>query len=131
MNAKDEVERLLQQWADRTSKGLQDLILEKHSTDAVIYDVLPPMQYVGTKAYRDSWDDWQPETTGENVFRIENLQVTASDDIAFAFGFIRCGGTLPDGKVFGDLVRATFCLTKSADAWRITHQHISMPRSSE
>jgi ketosteroid isomerase-like protein len=26
-----------------------------------------------------------------------------------------------------DLVRATFCLEKSAGAWRITHQHVSKP----
>jgi hypothetical protein len=41
-------------------KNLQDDILRNHATDAVIYDVLPPMKYDGTEAYRRSWGDWQP-----------------------------------------------------------------------
>ena len=41
--------------------------------------------------------------------------------------FIRCGGTLPDGRTFQDLVRATFCLRKVNDSWVVEHQHVSKP----
>ena len=131
MDANSEIESLLDLWAKRTREGLQKEILENHFKDAIIFDVLAPLQYKGTKAYRDSWDAWQPDTVGESVFQIEDLQITSMQDIGFAHGLIRCGGTTPDGKGFEDIVRATFCLCRSPDGWRIMHQHISIPRRLE
>ena len=127
MNPEVEIADLLHLWAKRTRLGEQDLILAHHAADAVIFDVLPPMQYNGVASYRKSWDDWQPQTTGENIFNLLDLRITASDAAAFAFCQIKCGGTMADGKIFEDLVRATFCLSRTADGWRITHQHISKP----
>jgi ketosteroid isomerase-like protein len=85
------------------------------------------MKYEGADSYRRSWDDWQPDTHGEAMFDFENLTVTAGNDVAFAHGFIRCGGTLADGTAFQDLVRATFCLKKTDGRWLIQHQHVSKP----
>lgn len=119
---------VLEEWARATREGRQDDVLGSHLPDAAIYDVLAPLKYEGTAAYRASWAEWQPETTGEGVFAFEELRVTAGAEVAFAHGVIRCGGTLPNGKTFEDLVRATFCLRKQDGGWRVAHQHISMPR---
>lgn len=126
-NVRD-VRAVLEEWARATREGRQDNVLNNHLADATIYDVLAPLKYEGTDAYRASWAEWQPETTGEGRFGFEELRVTASEDVAFAHGLIRCGGTLPNGKTFEDLVRATFCLRKQDGGWRVAHQHISMPR---
>jgi ketosteroid isomerase-like protein len=123
----EQVREILEQWAKATRTNLHDEILKNHAPDVVIYDVLPPMKYEGTDAYRRSWDDWQPDTQGEGQFDLQDLSVVAGTDVAFAHCFIRCGGALPDGKTFEDLVRATFCLKKTGEAWRIEHQHISKP----
>ena len=48
-------------------------------------------------------------------------------DVAFAHGFIKCGGTLTDGRTFEDLVRATFCLRKASGSWKVAHEHMSKP----
>lgn len=123
----EEVRAILETWAERTRKGQLDHVLENHASDVLIYDVLAPMKYEGAAAYRASWGDWQPDTQGEGKFDVEDLQITAGDDVAFAHAFIRCGGTLPNGKTFEDLVRATFCAKKIDGAWVVTHQHISKP----
>jgi ketosteroid isomerase-like protein len=123
-----EIEHLLHAWAERTRTGQTDAILRDHHPDAVIFDVLAPLQYKGRAAYRQSWGDWQPETQGENIFALEELAVTAGDALAFAHGLLRCGGTTADGKTFQDLVRATFCLRRGPQGWQITHQHISAPK---
>ncbi len=124
-----DISKLLHLWAERTRLGLQDEVLANHDENVVIFDVLPPMQYNGTKAYRDSWAEWQPETVGDSIFELKDLRVTASDKVGFAFSQIHCGGRLPDGKTFEDNVRATFCLVKSDTGWKIVHQHGSMPKS--
>lgn len=85
------------------------------------------MKYEGTEAYRQSWDEWQPQTEGEGVFDLEDLAITAGTEVAFATAFIRCGGTMPDGRTFEDLVRATFGLHKEGDGWRVVHSHVSRP----
>lgn len=85
------------------------------------------MLYKGTDAYRASWDDWQPQTEGDNIFELTDLHVTAGAEVGFASALIRCGGTLKDGRKFEDLVRATFCLQKLSNSWMVTHQHISKP----
>lgn len=123
----EQVRTLLEEWAAATRQNRSNDILANHAADVLIYDVLPPMKYEGAEAYRRSWDDWQPDIQGEGQFNLEDLVVTAGADVAFAHGFIRCGGTLPNGRTFEDLVRATFCLKKVDGDWQITHQHISKP----
>ncbi len=118
---------LLNEWAHNTKLNLQDEILTNHSDDVVIYDVLPPLKYEGKEAYRNSWDEWQPETNGESFFDFQEIQVTAGNNVSFAHGLIHCGGTRPDGTTFEDTVRATFCLEKIENKWTVTHQHISQP----
>ncbi len=125
--AETQVRAVLEDWAKATRQNRQDEILKNHVPDLVIFDVLPPMKYESAESYRQSWGDWQPETQGEGQFDLENLSITASTDLAFAHCFIRCGGTMPDGRTFQDLVRATFCLKKIDGAWKILHQHGSKP----
>jgi ketosteroid isomerase-like protein len=125
--AETQVRAVLENWAKATRQNHQDEILKNHVPDLVIFDVLPPMKYENTESYRQSWNEWQPETQSEGQFDLENLFVTASTDLAFAHCFIRCGGTMPDGQTFQDLVRATFCLKKIDGAWKILHQHVSKP----
>jgi ketosteroid isomerase-like protein len=122
-----EVRTVLEEWAAATRLGRRDDILKHHSTYLVIFDVLPPMKYESAESYRRSWDEWQPDAQGEVVFNLENLTITAGNDVAFAHSFIRCGGAFPDGRTFQDLVRATFCLRKVDGSWVVEHQHVSKP----
>jgi ketosteroid isomerase-like protein len=121
------IRQILEEWAETTRTGQLDLVLSNHYDDALIYDVLPPMKYEGTETYRRSWGDWQPDTAGEGQFELQDLSITAGEGVAFAHGFIQCGGATPEGKTFSDTVRATFCLRKSEGSWKIQHQHISKP----
>lgn len=121
------IRQLLAEWTRVTREGPQDDVLKNHSDDVLIYDVLPPLKYESAAAYRASWDEWQPDTQGDMQFELEDLKVTTSPEVAFAHGFLQCGGTLPDGKSFQDTVRATFCLRKLGGEWKVFHQHISKP----
>ena len=125
--AEAQVRTVLEAWAEATRLGRLDDVLANHAPEARIFDVLPPLSHDGAEAYRRTWDDWQPETQGEAVFHLEGLSITAGEDVAFAHGFLCCGGTLADGRTFRDRVRATFCLARQQGAWRVLHQHISKP----
>ena len=122
-----QVHALLQEWARATREGRQDDVLQHHAADVRLFDVLPPLQYTSAADYRASWDEWQPDTQGEAVFAWQDLHVEAGPALAFAYGLIRCGGTLADGRSFEDVVRATFGLRKVDGGWCVVHQHVSKP----
>jgi ketosteroid isomerase-like protein len=122
-----EVTKVLEAWALATREGRLDDVLRSHDADVVIYDVLPPLRYSSAAEYRASWGDWQPDVEGQGRFELEDLRVTAGADVAFAYGVIQCGGTLPNGTTFQDTVRATFCLVRQEGMWHVVHQHISKP----
>lgn len=122
-----EIRGLLEEWAANIRADRKDKILSRHASDLLIYDVLAPLKYESAEAYRESWDEWQPEHVGETVFELVDLKISASDTVGFASALIRCGGARPDGSVDDDTARATFCLEKRAGAWLVVHQHVSMP----
>lgn len=127
MSDEQQIRQLLEDWAAATRTGRRDEVLANHASDVLIFDVLPPLQYEGAAVYRKSWDEWQPETVSEGSFDLNELQVTAGQDVGFAHALIHCGGTAPDGSTFEDDVRATFCLRKIEGRWQVVHQHVSMP----
>lgn len=129
MTDEQAIHNILIAWGDNTRLDRKDDVLANHAADLLIYDVLPPMKYESAAAYRASWDEWQPETAGEGIFEFQDLKITAGSDVGFAHGFIRCGGTTPNGKKFEDTVRATFCLKKINGEWQVAHQHVSKPLS--
>ncbi|MGB8353088.1 MAG: nuclear transport factor 2 family protein [Chthoniobacteraceae bacterium] len=124
------IRNILEQWAENTRMGNTGAILANHAPSVLIFDVLPPMKYEGTAAYKKSWDEWQPETTGPGIFDLQELHITAGQDVSFAHALIHCGDEHPDGTTFEDWVRGTFCFRKIAGKWQITHQHISMPAAT-
>lgn len=114
------IRTLLERWATTTRRGE---VLVNHSPNVLIYDVLPPMKYEGAEAYRKSWGDWQPETQSEGQFELQDLVIHAGSTVAFAHGLIKCGGVLPSGKKFEDLVRVRSASLRTRHSGRCTPAH--------
>ncbi len=110
-------------WTRATREGRSDDVLSGHAADVVLYDVLPPLHYTSASEYRASWDNWRPDTQGAMRLQLDELEVRAGDDAAFAFGLLRCGGTLPDGKTFSDGARHVLP-RQGRGRWRVVHQHL-------
>jgi ketosteroid isomerase-like protein len=122
-----EIRALLEAWAEATRHDCRDAILADWAPEAVVFDVLPPLRFAGAEAYRRSWDAWQPPFALPSLFELHDLVITAGREVAFAHFLLRCGGTLPDGKLIEDWARATVGLRKAEGRWAVHHQHISMP----
>lgn len=133
MNAKTDtdekaIRQLIEGWAAATRENRKNEILSGHASQAVIFDVLKPLQYKNTASYKRGWARWQPNFEIPSLFKIEQLKLTVGATVAFGHCLIRCGGKLPSGEIIKDVVRATICLKKDRQ-WRVVHQHISMPVS--
>lgn len=55
-----------------------------------------------------------------------DLSVHADDNTAFALGLLDCAGTV-NGRPVEYTLRLTLGLKKTADGWRIVHEHSSEP----
>ena len=115
-------------WADAVHSGDLETVLTDHDPDIVMFDVPPPYDGLrGIDAYRESWPDffeWQRQGA---VFEIVELDVTAGDDVAFAYALVRCGkpedfAANPDNRL-----RMTMGLRKRDGRWVVTHEHGSFP----
>jgi uncharacterized protein (TIGR02246 family) len=123
-----EIRELVERWAAAVHAADLDTVLADHSDDIVMFDVPPPYQGVrGIDAYRETWPpffEWQRRGAS---FEIESLDVTAGDDVAYAYALLRCGmpGELADNP--DNRLRLTLGLTKQNGRWVVRHEHHSFP----
>jgi uncharacterized protein (TIGR02246 family) len=126
-----QIRDLIERWAAAVHAGELDTVLKDHADDIVMFDVPPPENGVrGLEAYRRTWPpffEWQ--RSGAH-FEIVELDVTAGDDVAFAWALLRCG---TEEEVRGDpanRLRLTVGLRRNGDRWVVTHEHHSFPDRS-
>jgi ketosteroid isomerase-like protein len=122
--AERQISALIERWAEAVRRHDIPAILAHHAQDIVMFDLPPPLQSKGMEAYKKTWDLFFQYHEPSQAFDVEELTVTAGDDVAFAFGIMRCGaGPDPEGFPF----RLTVGLRKIEGEWRITHEHHSIP----
>src|SRR6266516_425599 len=84
-----QIRQLVENWAKAVSNKDIDAILAHHSEDIVMYDVPEPFQSVGIDAYRKTWDLFFAFTKS-GVFDIQELHITADENVAFCFAKMKC-----------------------------------------
>ena len=124
--AKTQIKVLIEAWADAVRRHDLSGILAHHDQDIVMFDVPPPLQSRGLDEYKKTWDLFFGYHKPSQAFDIEELAITAGEDVAFAVAVMRCGpGSGPPEGEF--LFRLTIGLRKVDDEWRIAHEHHSVP----
>lgn len=125
---KDQIRKLIEQWAAAVHAGDMDGVLADHAQDIVMFDVPPPYDGVrGIDAYRDTWPDFFRWQAGGAVFEIVSLEVTAGEDVAFAHALLRCGTPDELEAEPENRLRLTLGLRREGGRWIVAHEHHSFP----
>ncbi|OEU87312.1 glyoxalase [Streptomyces abyssalis] len=123
-----QIRELIERWAAAVHEGDMDGVLAAHSDDIVMFDVPPPDDGVrGIESYRATWPpffDWQRQGA---CFEIVSLDVTAGEDVAFAYALARCGTEKELRDDPGNRLRLTIGLRKEGGRWTVSHEHHSFP----
>jgi uncharacterized protein (TIGR02246 family) len=128
MSDEQAIRALITRWANAVHAGDLDTVVADHDRGIVMFDVPPPYDGLrGIDAYRNSWPpffEWQRQGA---EFDIVELDVTAGDDVAFAWALLCCGKpeefeVNPDNRL-----RLTIGLRKINGRWVVTHEHHSFP----
>jgi ketosteroid isomerase-like protein len=122
--AERKIRSQIEAWASAVRRHDVPGILAYHAHDILMFDLPPPLQAKGMEAYRKTWDLFFQYHKPSQAFDIEELAITAGDEVAFAFGIMRCGA---GSKTGGFPFRLTIGLRKIDGEWRVTHEHHSIP----
>ena len=117
-----DIQNLITSWERAIQNGDMDGILAHHSESVLMFDVPEPLQLVGIDDYRKQWEIFfRYGTPSKDVFVIEDLKITAGEEVAFATGLLRIGGSTKP------VCRLTLGFKKVRGKWFIVHEHHSAP----
>jgi len=127
--AESRIKAVIGAWADAVRRHDLSGILAHHEQDIVMFDVPPPLQSRGMDEYKKTWDLFFRYHKPSQAFDIEELAITAGEDVAFAVAIVRCGSGTFSGppEEGGFLFRLTLGLRNINGDWRIAHEHHSVP----
>ncbi len=92
-----------------------------------VFDVIPPRQYVGAKAYSDDWKGFLDGFNGPIKLELSDLSVISDGRLAFSHSIQRITGTDKSGKPVDITVRVSDAYRKSKGKWLIVQEHVSVP----
>lgn len=93
----------------------------------VVFDVVPPRQYVGAAAYRKDWQTFFGSFDGPITVELTDLDIAADRNLAYSHCIQHVAGTDKQGKKLDLTVRVTDVYKKSRGQWLIIHEHVSVP----
>jgi ketosteroid isomerase-like protein len=93
----------------------------------VVFDVIPPRQYVGAAAYRKDWQTFLDSFAGPITGTLTDLYIGVDRNLAYSHSIQRVSGTDKQGKKLDLTVRVTDVYQKIRGRWYIVHEHVSVP----
>src|SRR5215467_11667944 len=93
----------------------------------VVFDVVPPLQYIGAAAYRKDWQTFLGSFDGPITVELTDLDVAADRNLAYSHSIQRVAGTDKQGKKLDLTLRVTDVYKKAHGRWQIIHEHVSVP----
>ena len=106
-----------------------DAIMKAYLPDETlfVFDVIPPRQYVGAKAFRKDWDEFLRSTKGPVKYQITDIDITAIGAVAYGHSIQRIVATSIKGDPIDLNTRVTDVYRKFKGNWVIVQEHISIP----
>ncbi|MGW4206993.1 YybH family protein [Lentzea sp. NPDC004789] len=108
------------------SKDLAPLAAQL-ADDVVAFNVLPPLQLHGAAEVIEQTKAWFAAYPGPIGYEVEQFAAHASGDVGFCSFVYHVTGELADGNQVDMWVRASLGWRRVDGAWRIVHDHESVP----
>lgn len=126
MSHETEIRSLVENWAWAVHACDLDALLPGHSEDIVMFDVPPPHDGVrGIDAYAATWPEFFEYQRSGGTFEIVELDVTAGDEVAFAWALLMCSTAEDQTKRPDHRLRLTLGFRRVDGAWVVAHEHHS------
>jgi ketosteroid isomerase-like protein len=106
-----------------------DAIMKVYVPDEslVVFDIIPPRQYIGANAFRTDWENFVALFKGPVKFEVSDLHVEADGTLGYSHSIQRVSGTDEKGQLIDLTWRDTAAYRKIGGNWLIVHEHGSVP----
>jgi uncharacterized protein (TIGR02246 family) len=122
-----EIRALLDEQAAAIRVKDVDRIVAAYAPDVLLFDVVDPLRARGSETLRERLVAWFGSFDGPIGYEVRDLEIAAGEEVGFSHGLNRVSATTTDGRRLEMWWRATACYRRLDGAWRITHQHASVP----
>jgi ketosteroid isomerase-like protein len=100
-SAEDHIRALIDRRVEAVRAGDARAAVSGVAPDVVSFDVVNPLQRIGSERNLERAQEWFASFEGPIGFEIRELKVAASDDVGFSHALHRCSGTMSDGTKIG------------------------------
>jgi uncharacterized protein (TIGR02246 family) len=118
---------LIAQWAKAVRDEDLAGIRADHDRNILMFDVPLPFLSRGLDAYMATWQTFFASSPKPITFTLENVEITAGNDVAFATAIGRCVNIESNGEEIRLKFRLTMGFRKQDGRWRVMHEHHSLP----
>ena len=113
-------------WESFRTKNIERM-MSLYAPEFVAFDIVSPLQEVGAAKYRKVWEKAFTFFRDPIIFEIQDLHISATQDLAFSFQLVRLQTDLISGEQVDRWQRVTCCFRKDDEQWLLVHEHASVP----
>ncbi|MBI1731021.1 nuclear transport factor 2 family protein [Candidatus Acetothermia bacterium] len=126
--AESEIRQWLDQWQKAFHEKNLDAIMSLYASgnELVVFDIVPPLQYIGADAYRKDYKEFLAQYDGPVDVEFRDTHIVAGDDIAIVYSLEKLSGTIR-GQKSEIWTRVTSGFRKIDGKWLDVHDHVSVP----
>jgi ketosteroid isomerase-like protein len=92
------IRALIEEWTEAVRAKDIGKLMAYYAPDVVVFDILPPLQFVGAAHYRQNWAEWFVSWQGPIGYEMRDLTIAAGDEVAFSRSLSHISGTRTDGE---------------------------------
>lgn len=98
-----------------------------NNDDLVVFDVIPPRQYTGWKAYKEDWRNFLAQCKDAPNLEISDLEIDGDVRVAYSHSIQHFTCTNQQGNKLDMTLRVTDGYHNFHHQWLISHEHVSVP----
>jgi uncharacterized protein (TIGR02246 family) len=122
-----EIRAMIAQYAKALHAKDVDAVMVSYAPDVVAFDLAPPLALRGAETIRAGLREWFPTWTSGIRIETTDLTIDVDGDLAVYRCFNHMTGMRTSGEVADLWFRTTVCLRRIGGAWKVFHEHGSVP----
>jgi uncharacterized protein (TIGR02246 family) len=122
-----EIRKLMEEWREAISARDLDRLMKLYAPDMLYFDVVPPYKHRGAAAYRRTWEMMFPHLPPRIGAEQRDVEINVSGDLAVVRCLTRLINSETKETAAIGWVRVTVSFQRQQGAWRIIHEHVSVP----
>jgi uncharacterized protein (TIGR02246 family) len=122
-----QIRKLVDEWREAIRTRDPGRLEKLYAADVVYFDVVPPYEQRGWKAYRASWEGMFQHLPPHVTPETRDLEIAVSGDLAVMHGFTRIVNDDTGKNAAIGWVRVTVVYQRTGREWKVIHEHVSVP----